>query len=104
MHHLLFLLAAYGICFGFVNKVTFLRRSAFLSAMLECTYCIGFHSGWLTYLLMSPSAGFEWSEVVASAFASAAFCYIIDTAVICLEEKTAGLRDEGAKDHPNLFG
>lgn len=104
MQQVMFLLASYGICFGLVNKATFLRRVGLLDRMLDCSYCTGFHAGWIASLVMLPIAGFEWPTLVLSAFASAAFCYIIDTAVILLEEKTADLKSRKASDHHNLFG
>lgn len=104
MMQVAFFLASYGICFGLVNKVTFLRRVEFLDRMLDCSYCTGFHAGWITSLIMVPLTGFAWASLILSAFASAAFCYIIDTAVIYLEERTADLKSRRPQDHPNLFG
>lgn len=101
------LLASYGLCFGFIHKAKFLRRVTFINSMFECVYCTGFHTGWMTYLISMtgmPPITFDWSELIFSAFASAAFCYIIDTVVIYLEERTAQVKNGGSGNHPNLFG
>ena len=99
------LLASYGLTFGIMNeKVPFLGKTlrkipilkdedgdAFFTRMLVCSYCTGFHTGWAVWL--AHSAGEEsLSLSVASlvgvlcfAFASSAFCYMMDTAVQWLE-------------------
>lgn len=105
MNTLCFLLACYGLCFGLINKAVFLRRSAFLNRMLDCSYCTGFHAGWLIHIMMVGLAGALTPSTLCSAFSSAAFCYIIDVAVIFLEERTAQVKaDSNTNHHPNLFG
>lgn len=100
-----YLLACYGVCFCLINKAVFLRRVGVLDRMLDCSYCTGFHAGWITYFLMVGADGFISSLTIASAFASAAFCYIIDTAVLLIEEQTAHLKHQSKPNHhPNLFG
>lgn len=52
---LLFLLLAipviYTLGFGIQNKATFLHeRSAFTDALISCSFCLGFHCGWLSLL------------------------------------------------------
>jgi uncharacterized membrane protein len=56
-----FLTAAvmYGITFGIKDAKLFTiprnwltSRSGFIHSLLSCAYCVGFHSGWMTYLLM----------------------------------------------------
>lgn len=85
---LVHLLVAYGICFGLMNKVEFLRRVSVLDRLLDCAYCTGFHCGWVTWLAMAvagrqmPEEG--WANllgVLVWGFASAAFCYIVDATV-----------------------
>lgn len=78
------LLLAYGLCFGLMNKVEFLRKVNFFDRMLSCSYCTGFHAGWLAWL--SSRAVYGWisepQEVGTAliwAFCSAVFCYLIDT-------------------------
>lgn len=75
------LLLAYGICFGLMNKVDFLHgKHAFLDAMLKCSYCTGFHAGWIAWCLTFFSREFTTLGMpVAWAFASAVFCYGADT-------------------------
>lgn len=88
------LLAAYGICFGLQNKLPFLyRRHPFLDALLKCSYCTGFHCGWLVWLLtwgvtgQMPAQGwFIPGSLILWAFASAVTCYLLDTVASWLEE------------------
>lgn len=77
------LLLCYGICFGAMNKVDFLRKVGFFDRMLSCSYCTGFHAGWLGWLATRLYYPLEDSfSYVATAllwaFASAAFCYAVD--------------------------
>ena len=89
------LLLAYGLCFGLQNKVEFLRSDkwfagGFFSRMLDCSYCTGFHTGWLAWLLTRPIHGFEASvssvaQPLAWAFVASAFCYLVDAASQMIE-------------------
>jgi len=81
MPTLIDLLVAYGLCFGLMNKIDFLHgKSAFTDALLKCSYCTGFHAGWLAWLLTLPLYGVSLSPApVIWAFASAVFCYGMDT-------------------------
>lgn len=82
------LVLAYGLCFGLMNKVDALRSpkwplGGFFSRMLDCSYCTGFHAGWLAWAITRPFQGLELtvagvSPVLAWAFASSAFCYLVD--------------------------
>ena len=93
MEYFFYLIAAYGITFGIQNKILFLRnRSEFLDALLHCTYCTGFHAGWLTWLVWKLDSvlngsvwGFELLGMLLFAMASSAFSYFIDTAVRLME-------------------
>ena len=117
MEFLLLLLAAYGITFGLMNqKVPFLtdrlkalsfrvekteeESTTFFQRMLVCPYCTGFHAGWLAWLLLRlPEHAFQVftpeslvravTELLACAFASSAFCYLLDTAAQYLEDASA---------------
>lgn len=94
---MLILLVAYGICFGIMNdKAKFLtdilrsiplfknEKGTLFSRMFACSYCTGFHSGWIAYLLTVPMMKeIEWFpnvtlEAICYAFASAIFCYGVD--------------------------
>jgi hypothetical protein len=78
-------LLAYGFAFGAMNKVDFIRKAPFFDKMLNCSYCTGFHAGWLTFL----AKGFTSSSLALTpqffvsallwGLASAAFCYLADT-------------------------
>ena len=99
MPTLMDLLFAYGLCFGLQNKVEALRSpkwrlGAFFERMLSCSYCTGFHSGWLAWAISRPYYGVELSPAslapaVAWAFASAAFCFVIDVASQAAESMVA---------------
>ena len=92
---LLLLLASYGLAFCLQNKLPFLwGKHPFLDKLLNCTYCSGFHAGWIILLLAIISdkvygsvilAGLTWSDMTVFSFASAAFVYWADAAARCLE-------------------
>lgn len=98
MDILFYMLVTFGICFSVQQKVPFLHgKSDFLDAMLQCTFCTGFHCGWATWLLFwaatghSPAEG--WSipaSMLLWAFASAAVCYILDALTHWLETTAVG--------------
>ena len=80
------LLACYGMCFWLMNKATFLHnRAKFFDRMFACSYCTGFHTGWLAWLLVNwrlVDAAYipdMISEAVVWGFASAATSYACDT-------------------------
>tara|TARA_B100000900_G_scaffold399837_1_gene402832 strand:- start:51 stop:362 length:312 start_codon:yes stop_codon:yes gene_type:complete len=94
------LIVAYGICFGLMNdKAKFLTdllkkiplfsndRGTFFERMLVCSYCTGFHCGWMAYiltlLLQQKPVSFPHNLVEATmvSFASAIFCYSVDVIV-----------------------
>ena len=101
-------LAAYGLCFGFQNKIPFIHNlSEFTDKLLACSYCTGFWCGWITYGLFTlPTLGRSyyisqapsvWEYLVYGlvyAFASAALCYVMDTLVQYLEANTQWGNDQ----------
>lgn len=97
------LLFAYGLCFGAMNKLDFLYgRSAFTDALLKCSYCTGFHAGWLAWVLTMPSRGVPQtltlavaSQPVAWAFSSAVVCYGADTVLQLAESWIRKEEDNG---------
>jgi hypothetical protein len=94
----LYFLASYALCFALTqDKVKFLtdplRRVAILDSLLNCSFCTGFYTG---LVLGSVRAYFETDHpvsvesavlVVVFALASAAFCYVLDTAVAALSQE-----------------
>lgn len=100
---------AYGVCFGLMNdKAAVLTdrlralpfrvrgegedRTTFFDRMLACPYCTGFHCGWLVWLGLGADPVGSWGDVpgtvlaaVVWSFASASFCYVVDTAAQRLE-------------------
>jgi hypothetical protein len=90
------LLLAYGLCFGLMNKVDLLRKVAFFDRMLSCSYCTGFHAGWLAWALTRavhglPTTPQEALTPILWAFASSAVCYLLDAASQAVERVAAPL-------------
>jgi len=83
---LLILLAAAGITFGLQHKATFLHgRLNLLDRMLKCTYCTGFHAGWVAYLIgAAPQVNPQ--DALLYAFSSAIFSYALDEVVKFFED------------------
>lgn len=102
MSSIMILIAAYGVCFGLMNeKLAFLNRvlyalplfrredGNFFQRMFKCSYCTGFHAGWVVWLVGAlPQfflTGISVPEMVAdaaiAAFASSAVCYAVDTII-----------------------
>jgi len=79
------LLVCYAIAFGLANKVPMLHgKNEWLDKLLACTYCLGFHAGYLGYAVChDPDLEFGFFEhlqvALAWALASAAFSYGADT-------------------------
>ena len=102
MELVLFLLVAYGIGFWLQNKVEFIRgRFALVDKGLDCTFCTGFHSGWIGYLILQAGAWGEgtlnWRlapQAVAFGFAAAAFNYSFDTLVRFVESRVSTPEEE----------
>ena len=86
------LLACYGLTFGLMNKTLWLQnRSQFASSLLSCSYCTGFHSGWIIYLISNLNKLDVRSvealvNVILCSFASACFCYVLDIFAQKLED------------------
>ena len=104
MEVILYLFAMYGITFGLQHKApTWWSKEKFfqqgvVKSLLKCTYCVGFHSGYIVYLLLASAqkVPFFLGELVVYAFAGAAFSYSIDAYVEYLEE--AGVEDEDSEE------
>lgn len=85
----LMLLCSYSICFGIQHKIPLLHeKSKFTDDLLSCTYCTGFHAGYITYsffnlfeYIQKGEHSFLLGELFLYSFASAVFCYIIDVFV-----------------------
>ena len=91
-----YLLVAAGLCFGLQHKVPWPRnrdgKTAVLDRLLACSYCTGFHCGWLTWGLWflvfeQPALGRLQQAVslLSWCFACAWICYALDTVVKRLE-------------------
>jgi hypothetical protein len=88
------LLFAYGLTFGMMHKLpsfVYSAAPAFLSRLLSCAYCTGFHAGWMAYLVSYWGWGmFHLPSLVIWAIASAAFSYGADTLFRWAESRTLG--------------
>lgn len=92
------LLTAYGFCFYLMNKATFLYgKSAFFDKMFECSFCTGFHCGWISWLLHTFALNgvvlSKWEDVLSAilfGFASACTCYLLDTLSQVMEANVHG--------------
>ena len=80
------LLCGFGITFFLQHKAYhLLARLDFFKRMLECTFCIGVHGGWIAYVLCQWTLWADLSyaailtQSVAYAFAGGAFTYVLDT-------------------------
>jgi uncharacterized membrane protein len=95
MDFFFYLLVAYGITFGMQHKAPFLRgHNDWLDKMLVCTYCTGFHAGWITWIgwklkmiFENPMnvTGITFIEMILFALGSSAFSYFFDTAIRLME-------------------
>lgn len=93
----LYLAAAFGLAFGLMNDkmpgLAKLRASwGFADRLLQCSYCTGFHCGWIVWVLGTVSSGTMPASLLGGAatavvwgMASAASCYLADTAAQWLE-------------------
>ena len=94
--HPVYLMVAFGLCFTLQHKLPFLHgRLRWLDALLGCTFCTGFHSGWLAWLVICGAKGafppMLWNFPLVLAvwcFASAAGCYCLDALTSWLESNT----------------
>lgn len=63
--------------------------------LFTCPYCVGFHCGWMSWLLIREAEGTQllWTEghpvllsVLAWSLISAGFCYVVDMLAMYLEK------------------
>ena len=86
----------YGITFSLrdaslLDKVrSIAKRSSFLDSLLSCAFCTGFHSGWLSFLIlrgsgMASSVSSLFIGLLLYSFSGASISYFIDTLLLRLE-------------------
>lgn len=83
------LLFCYGLTFGMMNKTTPIQNRLnidFVKEMLSCSYCTGFHAGWISLLILHPTLFKDIQTILYWCFVSSAFSYITDAFVAYLEE------------------
>jgi len=81
------LLFCYGLTFGMMNKTACIQnRVKLLDSMLSCSYCTGFHAGWISLLILHPAFFNNPQTILFWSFVSSSFSYIVDTFVAYLEE------------------
>ncbi len=88
------LLTMYGLCFGIMHKAEVVtgrlvalpgKVGPFFARLLDCAFCTGFHCGWLVWLTTAADRPLDPLEGIVWSFASAAFCYAVDSGVRWLE-------------------
>ena len=95
-HFPILLLLAYSIAFGLQNdKVKFitdrLRTFDVFENMLLCSYCTGFHAGWVSWLLLAALQGFPaegWYNalsMIVTALTAAMTTYFMDMLLQAIE-------------------
>ena len=95
MSILLTFVVMYGITFGIKDAKLFstprnwiVAHSKFFATLLGCAYCVGFHSGWMTYFLMVPLLPDLTSVIrglIIYSFAGVTVSGALDAALIRLE-------------------
>jgi hypothetical protein len=70
-----------------MNKTSWAQnRYQLLDDMLACSYCTGFHAGWISLLILHPALFNDVQTILFWSFVSSSFSYIVDTFVAYLEE------------------
>lgn len=89
---LLQILVMYGITFGIKDSKLFLpirqrlsNRFLFFYRLFTCPYCVGFHSGWLTYLLFTSLGVFDLRYFLAYAFAGVTVSGTFEVVLVRIE-------------------
>ena len=84
------LLTLYGLTFGFMNKVPLIHNKiSLLDKLLKCSYCVGFHAGWIYYWMRvsyESHTTWDWWHALCWGMMSAAWCYVADTAIQKIED------------------
>jgi hypothetical protein len=98
------ILLMYALTFGAMNKLPFEGLSNFTDRLFRCSYCTGFHTGWMAWLLIHAP---QWSEVqllspllfvsqlMVWSLIGASGCYIIDGMVRFVELSSESLAGDG---------
>ena len=87
MEDLIILMSAYGMTFGLQHKIPQIHgKNKHVDKLLQCTYCTGFHAGYLAYGLkkgldyvQTGQTDASVGEAMTFAFASSGFSYLADT-------------------------
>jgi hypothetical protein len=92
MEIIIYLLAIFGLAFlikesdGPWGMMNWLRNrlmqnshvGVFFYKLLSCYFCVGFHCGWIVYLLSVDSSRWEWQFFILWGLAGAAISLIFD--------------------------
>lgn len=91
-----FILVAYSLTFYFQHRAEWIREYALFENMLKCTFCTGFHAGWITFIMLFHK---PWWRMVENEFiqsiwvlflvglVSSSTIYILDAIIGYLEKK-----------------
>lgn len=85
----------YGITFSLkdaklLNRPReFVMKVKFFEDLLTCPFCTGFHSGWISFLLLYTGGAARaltfWMGLLVYGFVGAAVSYVVDVAAAYLE-------------------
>lgn len=110
MEDMIILLSAYGITFGLQHKVPYLHgKNETLDKLLQCTYCTGFHAGYLAYGIkkgldyaQTGQSNATIGEALTFAFASSSFSYLADTGARMMESNSDPIEVEDESEEEDL--
>ena len=79
----------------YTDRANLVQRTirAFVEKLFTCAYCMGFHSGWMSWFLIRETTGFELLHggtpyalsILCWALISAPTCYLLDKLGLWLE-------------------
>ena len=93
------LFSMYGITFAIkdASLLTPFRewvtsRSSFMEKMLSCSFCTGFHSGWISFFLLyfsglTPPVERLLPALLVYSFCGASFSYLMDILLLRIESE-----------------
>ena len=90
------LLVMYGITYGIQNKLTCLfGKHAVLDSLLDCTYCVGTHSGWMAWALARLVLGTQGLSALQLSFSCILWATIGGAASYLLDAFASWAEREG---------
>lgn len=76
----------WGIMAWLRNKITLNQYvGVFFFKLLDCYFCLGFHCGWIVYLLHEPT--WKWQFIILWGLAGSAISLIMDAILMRLHRE-----------------